>query len=160
LGTLARSRQGTRLVERPVARFPLCALLAALSLFTLLASPRRRIVRRAVALLRAREAKPGAAHPPGPEVRALPARPGAPPAPSAAAAALAILFCLPGTAQGQSDWARGDAAFRKGDWALAETLYNRRARVPRPPAAVLANLAATRAQQQTSDSIETQLSEL
>jgi tetratricopeptide (TPR) repeat protein len=69
----------------------------------------------------------------------------------------------PGSARGQSAWARGDAAFRKGDWARAESLYARRARLPRPPAALLADLAAARAQRAepaTADSVERLLSHL
>jgi len=169
LGSLARSRQGTRLVERPVARFPLCALLATAALLAFLAAPKRRIVRRSLPLLsdRAKRAAKPTAPPEGPAagpppVR-MPAQPGkaAATSPSAAAAAgLAILVLLPATAHGQTAWARGDAAYRKGDYALAESLYAKRARLPRPPAALLANLAASRAQRAPGDSVERQLSSL
>ena len=140
LGSLARSRQGTRLVERPVARFPLCALGAAAALAAFFGAPRRRIVRRSAPLQRARRV--GAAH----------AR--------AAAALIACGLALAGDARAQSEWARGDAAFRRGDWARAESLYARRARLPRPPAALLANLATTRAEQAPDDSVEHLLSHL
>src|SRR5262249_11190786 len=139
LGSLARSRYGTRLVERPVARFPLCALLAAAALYAVLAAPRRRIVRRSGSLERARAAARGGA---------------------AAAAGLAAGACSPGTVRGQSAWSQGDAAFKKGDWAKAESLYAKRARQPRPPAGVLANLATARAQHAPDDSVERQLSHL
>ena len=56
LGSLARSRRGTRLVERPVARFPLCALLAAGAVLVFLGTPRRRIVKRSAPLQRAHDA--------------------------------------------------------------------------------------------------------
>src|SRR5215831_5908907 len=65
LGSLARSRQGTRLVERPVARFPLCALLAAGALLAFLAAPKRRIVRRSAPLLAARSGRAGRRSRPG-----------------------------------------------------------------------------------------------
>lgn len=134
LGSLARSRRGMRLVERPVARFPLCALLAGTGLFLFLATPRRRIVKRSAPLA---------------GVRAV------------GAAALAALLLIPAAAAAQSEWARGDAAFRKGDWARAESLYARRARGPRSPAGLLANLATARANRAPGDSlVERQLSHL
>ena len=167
LGSLARSRQGTRLVERPVSRFPLCALLASAAMLAFFSLPRRRIVRRSAPLQRARGGHAAARPEPGGPAAgtpalAMPARPGRPATatPTAAAAALALLVVVPGSAHGQSAWARGDAAFRKGDWARAESLYARRARLPRPPAAVLANLAAARAQRAPDDSVERQLSHL
>jgi len=105
LGGLARSARGTRLTDRPVARFPLFAGLAALLLaFDLMRSRRRR------------EAEI--------ETRApLQAERGS------AAAALALLLVLwPARAGAESDWARGDRAFRAGSWASAESLYERRLR--------------------------------
>jgi Ca-activated chloride channel family protein len=133
LGALARSRRGTRLVERPVARFPLCALLGAAAVLVFLATPRRRSARRSAPLARAR-----------------------------AAAAVALLLLAPvAPARAQSDWARGDAAYRKHDWARAESLYARRARVPRAPAGLLTNLATVHARQAPGDSgVELQLSHL
>ena len=168
LGSLARSRQGTRLVERPVARFPLCALLASTALVVFLVSPRRRIVRRSAPLERPRSKRAAsrpAAGGKAPEAKLAPAPPASPgkpatTAPTAAAAALVLFVLLPATAHGQSAWASGDAAFRKGEWARAESLYARRARSPRPPAALLANLAAARAQRAPDDSVERQLSHL
>jgi Ca-activated chloride channel family protein len=166
LGSLARSRQGTRLVERPVARFPLCALFASGALLAFLAAPKRRIVRRSAPLQRARTVRAvaapaggAAASPPG-DAAAPPGRAAAATTTSAAAAALALLVLLPGNAHGQTAWARGDAAFRKGDYARAESLYAKRARAPRPPAALLANLAAARAQHAPDDSVEHQLTRL
>ena len=167
LGSLARSRQGTRLVERPVARFPLCALFAAVALLGFLALPKRRIVRRSTPMLAERtgraaaQPRPGgsAASPPAPAASAPP-RPPAGVAPSAAAAALALLVLLPVSARGQTGWARGDAAYRKHEYVLAESLYAKRARGPRPPAALLANLAAARAQHAPGDSVEQQLTHL
>ena len=167
LGSLARSRQGTRLVERPVARFPLCALLASAALLAFLAAPKRRIVRRSAPLLGARGGRPAAAGAAaGPDAAtpavAAPVRPGRPAAASAsaAAAALVLLVLVPGSAHGQSAWARGDDAFRRRDYARAESLYARRVRQPRPPAALLANWAAARAQRAPDDSVERQLSHL
>jgi len=141
LGSLARSRFGTRLVERPVARFPLCALLAAAALYGFLAAPRRRIVKRSAPLQSARPARPAA---------------GA----ATAAAVLVAVALTPAAARGQSAWSQGDAAYRKGDWARAESLYARRARLPRPPAGLLANLATARAQHAPDDSVEHALSHL
>src|SRR6185369_6760801 len=73
LGSLARSRQGTRLVERPVARFPLCALLASGALLAFLAAPKRRIVRRSAPLLGPRAQRSAAAHAPGGPAASAPA---------------------------------------------------------------------------------------
>jgi Ca-activated chloride channel family protein len=126
LGSLARSKKGTRLVERPVARFPLCALLAAGGLVAFLATPRRRLAGRSEPLL----------------------------APSRAALLLfAGLLFVPGEAQAQSAWARGDAAWRKKDYARAESLYVQRARLGKPPAELLANLASVRAEQASGDTV-------
>ena len=167
LGSLARSRQGTRLVERPVARFPIFAMLASGALLAFLAAPKRRIVRRSAALTSARPRRAAAAARTGgsaatPQAPAVPAPPGAAAATtsSAAAAVLALLVLLPGSARGQSAWARGDAAFRKGNYVRAESLYARRARLPSPPSALLANLAAARAQHAPIDSVENQLMRL
>lgn len=146
LGSLARSRKGTRLVERPVARFPLFALVAAGCLAALFATPRRRIVKRSVSLARVREARAARARRRG--TRAL------------AGATVLLLLSLPRSSGAQSDWARGDAAFKRKDWSRAESLYVRRARLPRPPAGLLANLATARAHLQRADSVEQQLSRL
>ena len=146
LGSLARSRKGTRLVERPVARFPLLALLASVCLVALFATPRRRIVKRSVSLARVREARAARARRRGP--RAL------------AAVSVLLLLSLPRASVSQTDWAKGDAAFKKKDWARAESLYAKRARLPKPPPGVLTNLATARAIQQRADSVEQQLSRL
>ncbi len=147
LGALARSRRGTRLVERPVARFPLIALVASACLATLLATPSRRRSERAVSLEAVREARSAR-------------RRGRAPAAVAAVAAALALVALPRPLDAQSDWARGDAAFRKRDWASAESLYARRARQARPPSGLLANLASARAGLQRADSVERDLSRL
>lgn len=112
LGGLARSGRRVRVVERPVARFPLCAAGAALLLVGELARARRR--------------RPGGAR----------ARAGAGGAGRAvvAAATLAAALVLPRAAPAQSAWARGDRAFRDGRYAAAESLYALRARGGAPPA--------------------------
>jgi Ca-activated chloride channel family protein len=147
LGGLARSRRGTRLVERPVARFPLFALVASACLVTLFATPSRRRVGRAVSLESVREARAAR-------------RRGRGPAAVAAALASVAVLALPRPLGAQSDWARGDAAFRKRDWAQAESLYARRARRARPSPGLLANLATARAELQRADSVERELQRL
>ncbi len=149
LGSLARSRHGVRLVERPVARFPLFALFASLCMVALITWPRRRIVRRSITLLRARAAR-----------AAQRATRGVTRVRSVSAATLLLLAHLPRPVGAQSDWARGDAAFKKKDWAQAESLYARRARMPRSPAPLFVNLATARAHLQRADSVEQQLSRL
>jgi Ca-activated chloride channel family protein len=146
LGSLARSRKGTRLVERPVARFPLFALVASVCLVALFATPRRRIVKRSLSLARVREARAARARRRSP--RAM------------AAVSVLLLLSLPRASSAQSDWARGNAAFRQKDWAKAESLYVRRARQPKPPPGLLANLATARAHLQRPDSVEQQLARL
>jgi len=108
LGALARSGRGVRIVERPIARFPLFAGLAAVLLVADLARPRRRVAPRA----------PGT-------------RAGA----AARAAALAgAMLLAAGPAAAQSPWAKGDRAWREGRFAAAESLYALRARGGAPPA--------------------------
>jgi Ca-activated chloride channel family protein len=104
LGSLGRVTRGTRLTERPVARFRVFAFLAALLLAADLAIPRRR---------RARERSTSA--PTASGARA-----------AAAAIALATLLASARPASAQSDWARGDQAYRAGRYAEAESLYARR----------------------------------
>jgi Ca-activated chloride channel family protein len=110
LGSLSQARHGTRLVERPVARFPWFGLLAVVAL--------------AVLALLSRRAAPSAAR-------------------TAAAMLLAVTCITP--ARAQSDWARGDAAFRRGQAARAESLYVERLRTGRPVRALEADLQAARA---------------
>lgn len=120
VGGLARSARGTRLSERPVARFRVFALVAAALLaFDLLRARRRR------------EADSEVGAP-------LHAEGGV-----AAALALALLLA-PGAARAQSDWAKGDRAFRAGRWAAAESLYARRL-AGGGPDEVRVNLATARA---------------
>ena len=135
LGGLSHGARGQRLVDRPVARFPLCAGLAALLLALELARPRRR---------RVRETAPGTEDEQAPAAGSAPAT-----APAKRATAMALLVLLPllalaPKASAQSAWARGDRAFRAGRWAEAESLYARRAgRHPR--AEVVVNHATARA---------------
>jgi Ca-activated chloride channel family protein len=124
VGSLARGQRGSRLVERPVARFPWAATLAVILIGAELARPRRRAAAGAVARpLRRRAARR-----------------------TGAAAALVVLAALPGTARAQSAWAKGDAAFRAGAWARAESLYALRTR-HRAPADLQVDLATSRARQ-------------
>jgi Ca-activated chloride channel homolog len=137
LGGLAHASRGERLVDQPVARFPLCALLAALLIAVDLARPRRR---RATG-----EAAP-ALH----SERA-----------AAAVAALALvaglLLALAPDAAAQSAWARGDRAFRAGRWAEAESLYAKRAKGdPRPE--LIVNHATARALKGEKPEAEQELS--
>jgi len=123
LAGLSRSTRGERLVERPVARFPLCAALAALLLALELARPRR---------MRSRAGIEPALH----SERTAAA--------AAVLLALAALPLLAPRALAQSAWARGDRAFRAGRYAEAESLYARRGqRDPRPELGV--NHATARA---------------
>jgi Ca-activated chloride channel family protein len=123
MGSLARSQRGARLMERPVARFTWFALLAAL---LLIADQAR--WRRTAAGLRL--------HRPGAVKRGAAA--------AAAWFALGLLGAAPSRAE--TDWARGDRAFRAGQWARAESLYARRAG-HNAPVPVLVDLATARARQ-------------
>ena len=154
LSGVERSSRASRLVERRVARFPLFAALAAVLLGLMLVRPRRRpeaqsipaaIARERAAATRALPApprdKPGASgpRPPGSRPGGAPAAKSASPAKraalaksppragSAVAMALGVLLAA-SDVRAQSDWARGDAAFRRGDYADAESLYARRAK--------------------------------
>lgn len=120
LGGLARAARGTRLSERPVARFRTFAVLAVLLLALDLLRPRRR---------REAESEVGAPlHAEG----------------GAAVAVALVLLLAPGWAGAQTDWARGDRAFRAGQWTAAESLYARRL-ARGGPDAVRVNLATARA---------------
>ena len=103
-----------RLVERPVARFPLFAAGAALLLALDLHRRRRRT---------SQAGNAGAV---------------------ARAAIWMLLLVGASRADAQSDWARGDDAFRKGRWTDAESLYTRRLRHG-PSPEVRVNLATARA---------------
>jgi Ca-activated chloride channel family protein len=137
LGTLARSGRGERLVERPVARFPLCAALAVLLLVADLIRPRRHVLADEPVRVSGR----------GWRFRPFARASGSPGARAAAAGAAALigLAVLAGTARAQSDWSRGNGAFRAGRFADAETLYASRAKRGRPPAPLRVNLATARA---------------
>ncbi len=175
LSGVERSSRASRLVERRVARFPLFAAAAALLLGFALVRPRRvvGVAAQEVALAREREraakrraraqpresAKPsspkdrprrGNSHPTGPAgVRpgARPSTSGRPPARIAALLAVAGgLGLLAPDARAQSDWARGNAAFKKGEYVDAESLYAKRARKSKStPPALQVNRATARA---------------
>jgi Ca-activated chloride channel family protein len=123
VSTLARADRGVRLVERPVARFPLFAAAAALMLAVEVARPRRR---------------GGAAR-----VRRDPAAARGARGPRRTVAAALLLALLAPPAAAQSPWARGDQAFRAGRFGEAESLYAQRARRAAPPALEV-NLGTTR----------------
>jgi tetratricopeptide (TPR) repeat protein len=128
-----------RLVERPVARFPWLAALAALLLGVELARPRHRSrgARRSATA-------PDAAVPARKrEARPRPAR-AASPAAVAGAGLVAWAVLAAGPAAAQTAWARGDAAFRQKRWAAAESLYALRARRG-APGPLRVNLATARA---------------
>jgi Ca-activated chloride channel family protein len=104
---VARAGRSQRLVERPVARFPWFAAVAALLLLLDFIRAHRR---RAAGLA------------PGPA--------------AAGAAAIVVMasLALASRAHAESDWSRGDQAFRAGRYAAAETLYARRLRRGGPDA--------------------------
>jgi Ca-activated chloride channel family protein len=107
---VARAGRSQRLVERSVARFPWFAAAAALLLLFDFTRAHRR---RAAASL------------------PTPSRPAAA---RAAAIVTVASLALASRAHAQSDWARGDQAFRAGRYAVAETLYARRLRRGGPDA--------------------------
>jgi Ca-activated chloride channel family protein len=128
LSTVARSARGQHLVERPVARFPLFALLATL----LLAAERVRARRR---------------RDPRAEETALHSAAGA----AAAVMVVALLVACGSRAEAQTAWARGDREFRAGRYAAADSLYTLRLR--RGGAAALrVNRATARALRGETDS--------
>lgn len=131
LGAVSRGGRGQRLVERPVPRFPWLAGCAALLLAIELGRARRR---------RTEEGqRPGRRRPRAGESSAAAGG-------RAAAALVAVGLALAHPAGAQSEWARGDRAFRDQRYAAAESLYARRAgrggpaavRVNRATAAALA----------------------
>jgi Ca-activated chloride channel family protein len=116
LSSLARSGRGQRLIERPVSRFPLLAALAALLLVLDRVRARRRVTQGDGSEVGAPQRQPRRARP-GNGRRA---------AAAAWLLTLAALIAHPDPARAQSDWARGDGAFRSGRWAEAESLYTQR----------------------------------
>lgn len=121
IGGLARAGRTERLVERPVARFPWFAGLAALLIAVDSARARSRRRRREAAE----------------EARLKTGK-------GMAVAAVLLALLAPGMAHGQSAWARGDRAFRAGRFAEAESLYARRLKRG-GPSAVRVNRATARA---------------
>lgn len=88
-----------------------------------------------------------AARRPGGPARPTPARPPGARTPAKIAALIAVLGALGAlarTAHAQSDWARGNTAFKKGEYVDAESLYAKRARKNAPPA-LQVNRATARA---------------
>jgi Ca-activated chloride channel family protein len=146
LGSVSRGTRGERLVERPLPQFPLFALLAAVMLAFGVARARRRRPEPGEPM--ARPAKAPAATEPRPARSAAPA-----PRRAAAAAMLiaGLMLIAAVPAHAQTDWARGDRAFRAGRYAAAESLYALRLRrggpdplqVNRATAAALAGKGAS-----------------
>lgn len=151
LGSLARSRRGSRMVERPVARFPLCAGLAGLLLVAELGRPRRRQQRS----LDPESLLPGES----PRAQSKPVAVVGAKGGVVAAVILCAAFLAP-SARAQSTWARGDAAFQKQRWAQAESLYALRAKGRAVPPSVRVNLATARARQGKADTALVELSRL
>ncbi|MBI5168904.1 MAG: VWA domain-containing protein [Candidatus Eisenbacteria bacterium] len=143
VGSLAQARRGTRLVERPVARFGWFALAAAALLAVDFARARSR---RAAA---GAGAGPGAKRATQKQARTTV---------GAAAAVLLLLAPWP-AAHAQSAWARGDRAFRDGRWSAAESLYAQRAKRG-GPAKVRVNLATAQAMNGRGEAAELALSRL
>jgi len=139
LGGLTREAKdvnaGERLVERAVPRFAWFGATAALLLAL------ERIRRRRRTRLKDEAGPPATREDPRRRI-----------ARSAAAALLlgALLPLLARPARAQSDWAKGDRAFRRGEWAAAESLYARRAKHGNPPE-VAVNLATARARAGKTD---------
>lgn len=120
LGSLTRAGKGDRLIERPKARFPLFAFLALVLLVIERGLSRRR---------RDAATKDTPLHS---EERA------------AAAAMLLIALAMPGVAEAQSAWAKGDRSFKAGRFAEAESLYAQRLKKG-GPAEVRVNRATAQA---------------
>ena len=127
LGSLARTQRGSHLIERAVSRFPWAALLAAGLLVAEQVRPRRQGATRDRKFA-GRFASPAAR------------------AAQVAAAVLAAALLAPASVSAQTAWAKGDGAFRRGQWADAESLYAQRVRRGAPPP-VQVNLATARARQ-------------
>ena len=133
LGAVSRGARGERLVERAVPRFPwFAAVAAALLAFELGRSKRRRpeASARGASRRRARAASGEPAAAPATSPAGSP--PGSPNRAALALVALGLALAVP--ARGQTDWARGDDAFRHRRYAVAESLYARRARDHGPQA--------------------------
>jgi Ca-activated chloride channel homolog len=141
LGGVARSARGSRLVEQPVPRFPWFAALAA----ALIALEIGRAHRRSgLPGERFAPAKASPASAGGKDRRGRRGRTAKDARRAATAAAWLLILVLARPAAGQSDWARGDRAFKSERFAAAESLYTRRAANGAPPA-LRVNLATARA---------------
>ena len=145
LGGLSHSARGERLVERPVARFPMCAALAFALIAFDLARPRRRRAAGQVATPLHSERGAAAA-----VLLAFFASPWRALATAARGVAtlvplLGVLLALsPREAHAQSAWARGDRALKAGRYAEAESLYAKRLKGdPKPE--LIVNHATARA---------------
>jgi Ca-activated chloride channel family protein len=149
LSSLARSGRGQRLIERPVSRFPLLGALAALLLVLDRVRSRRRIPKREDSAVDAARSS---------EARARPSN-GRRSAAAALLIAIAALAAVAAPARAQSDWARGDGAFRAGRWAEAESLYTQRLRHGDARAAQ-ANRSTARAMRGAGAAAETELGAL
>jgi len=125
VGGLARGSHGSRLAERPVARFPWFAGLAAALLAIEFARRRRRKADR--------EIEP-----------ALHSGRGAAAAVLVMVGAATLLALTPRAGIAQSAWARGDRALKAGRYGAAESLYTRRLEA-RAPDDVRVNRATARA---------------
>jgi Ca-activated chloride channel family protein len=140
MGSLARSSHGSKLIERPVSRFPWFAALAMLLLLAEHARPRRR-----------REGAPLRAAPAPAASKSATRAPLPAPLPASSASRVAALLLgvlalgTPAGVRAQSDWARGDAAFRRQQWARAESLYTARAKRGGAPAPLQVDLATSKA---------------
>ena len=156
LSSLARSGRGQRLVDRPVSRFPWLAIVAAFLLALDRARPRRWVLSRAgvTAATSAAPVKPR-------EKEAGKQARGSKAGTRAAAIVLVLMAVAVVTdrAAAESDWARGDKAFRAGRFAEAESLYSLRLRHGQARAAEV-NRATARAEIGRRDQAEHDLAAL
>jgi Ca-activated chloride channel family protein len=143
LGAVSRGTRGSRLVEQPVPRFPWFAAAAALLLAIEVSRTRRR---RAAAEDRDAPVRDDERVTAGAVDAREPRGPRSRKGKGSAATAAVLLggFLVVSQARAQSDWARGDRAFRNQRYAEAESLYTRRALHGAPPA-LQVNLATARA---------------
>jgi Ca-activated chloride channel homolog len=132
--TVASAARGDRLIERARSRFGWFAAFAAILI----------AIERTVGRRRRESARETPVH----------SERGA-----AAAAVFLLVLLAPATARAQSDWAKGDRAFRAGRFAAAESLYARRLKHGQTPALHL-NHATARALRGEADAAEQDLRRL